>query len=78
MTPESVVVVFFGLLGLGLWMVPSIIAFSRKHPKRVQILLVDIFLSWTIFGWIFAIGWALRGWQDSVEEVPQALKAKAS
>ena len=79
MTTGSVIAVFFGLLGLALWMVPSMIAFGRKHSKRKAILLVNLLLSWTIFGWFFALGWALRGWEDTAaEHQPEALKTKAS
>lgn len=79
MTTESLVAVFFALLGLALWMVPSMIAFSRKHPKRMEILLVDIFLTWTVLGWFFALGWALRGWEAPIAEAPaEEVKAKAS
>jgi hypothetical protein len=79
MTMESTVAVFFALLGLALWMVPTAIAFSRRHPKRRSILLVDIFLSWTIIGWIFAMGWALGIFEDArtAEESPE-VKTKAS
>jgi Superinfection immunity protein len=79
MTTESVVAVFFGLLGLALWMVPSLIAFSRRHPKRKAILLTDLLLSWTVIGWFFALGWALRGWEDPVtEDQPEKVKSKVS
>ncbi|HKT25829.1 MAG TPA: superinfection immunity protein [Terriglobales bacterium] len=74
MTTESVVAVFFGLFALALWMVPAVIAFSRKHPKRMAILIIDLLASWTIVGWFFALSWALRTWEESPEEP----KAKAS
>lgn len=79
MTTESVVAVFFGLLGLALWMVPSVIAFSRKHPKRKAIYLTDLLLSWTVVGWFFALGWSLRGWEDpAIEPQHEQAKRKAS
>lgn len=79
MTTESVVAVFFGLLALALWMVPTVIAFSRKHPKRMAILIIDLLASWTIVGWFFALGWALRAWEESAAIEPtEAPKAKAS
>lgn len=79
MTTGSAVAVFFVLLGLGLWMVPAMIAFSRKHPKRKAILITDLLLSWTIIGWFFALAWALLAVEESApaEQPPQA-KAKAS
>ena len=81
MTTGSAVAVFFGLLGLGLWMVPAMIAFSRKHPKRKAILITDLLLSWTIVGWFFALGWALLALEESStreHEQPGPAKAKAS
>lgn len=79
MTTESVVPVFFGLLALALWMVPTMIALSRKHPKRMAIFVIDLFLSWTVIGWFFALGWALLTWEDSTstDEMEKA-RAKAT
>ncbi len=79
MTTESVVAVFFGLLALALWMVPTLIAFSRKHPKRMAILTIDLLASWTIVGWFFVLGWALHSFEESVPAMPATQpKAKAS
>lgn len=60
----------FGLLGLavGLFIcllllfvhfLPSYIAFSRYHPARWAILLVNIFFGWTLIGWVITVVWAL-------------------
>jgi Superinfection immunity protein len=38
---------------------PAFLAFSRNHPSRWAILLVNIFFGWTILGWIIALIWAL-------------------
>ena len=79
MTTESVVAVFFGLLALALWMIPTMIAFSRKHPRRMAILTIDLLASWTIVGWFFALGWALRTFEESAPTMPtEQPKVKAS
>lgn len=60
----------FGLLGFGVGMVillivlfvhflPSYVAFSRFHPARWAILLVNIFFGWTLIGWVITLVWAL-------------------
>ena len=77
MTTESVVAVFFGLLGLALWMVPSLIAFSRKHPKRKAILLTDLLLSWTVIGWFLRwVGHCAGGKTRLQKTSPTKLRAK--
>lgn len=79
MTTESVVAVFFGLLALALWTIPTMIAFLRKHPKRKAIFIIDLLLSWTIVGWFFALGWALLTVEESAAaDQSDQLKAKAS
>lgn len=37
---------------------PTIIAFMRGSEKRIPILLINIFLSWTVIGWWGALIWA--------------------
>jgi|SRR5262252_6603708 len=52
----------FGLLGsaifLPLYFIPAAVAFSWSHHNRVAILLLNIFLGWTIVGWVGALVWA--------------------
>ena len=47
------------LLALPLAFLPSIIAAARRHPKMLPILLVNIFLGWTVVGWIADLIWSL-------------------
>ena len=41
--------------------VPTFIAYARDHHKRTSILIINLFLAWTIVGWIVALIWALTG-----------------
>ena len=47
-----------GLLLLGLYAVPSLVAWHRQHHNRTAILLVNLLLGWTVLGWIGALIWA--------------------
>ncbi len=50
-----------GLLGLiAIHFLPTIIALVRHHPKTVAIVLINIFLGWTLIGWVVALVWSLR------------------
>lgn len=46
---------------LGLWFLPTIIAFGRGcRPRRIiAITLLCVLLSWTIVGWCFALIWSV-------------------
>jgi len=46
------VLIFFGLL-------PSLIAFVRRHHNRYAILVLNVFLGWTLIGWAVALVWSL-------------------
>lgn len=41
-----------------LYFVPAVTAFVRGHPNRVAILLLNVLLGWTFFGWAGALVWA--------------------
>jgi hypothetical protein len=53
---------FLLMIGLGIvaYFIPGIIAGVRRHPKAISIFLVNLFLGWSVIGWIFALVWALR------------------
>jgi len=39
--------------------IPTFIALWRRHPKTGGILLLNLFLSWSILGWFGALVWSL-------------------
>jgi hypothetical protein len=40
--------------------VPSFVAFQRHLPSRAQVVVVNLFLGWTVIGWVVALVMALR------------------
>ena len=46
-----------------IYLLPAIIAVSRGHPNRISIAILNVFLGWTLFGWIVTLFWSLsRFW----------------
>jgi hypothetical protein len=41
-----------------LYILPTIVAWRRKHPSENAIAIVNIFLGWTFIGWVVALAWA--------------------
>jgi hypothetical protein len=54
---------FFGF-GLGIpflmYFLPSIIALARGKRDIVAIILLNLFLGWSVIGWIVALVWAVK------------------
>jgi uncharacterized membrane protein len=50
-----------------IYMLPTLIAFGREHPRRQDITVVNILLGWTLIGWIGVFLWALL---TQVEDQP--------
>ena len=44
---------------LGLYFVPTVIAVSNRHPRRVPIVVLNVLAGVTVVGWIAALIWAL-------------------
>ncbi len=50
----------FGFLALlVLYFLPGLIASRRKHPQLNSIVAVNIFLGWTLVGWVVALAMSL-------------------
>ncbi|MFJ2456646.1 superinfection immunity protein [Pseudomonas protegens] len=45
-------------VGVVLYFLPTINAKSRKHPNRGPIFLLNLFLGWTLIGWVVAVVWS--------------------
>jgi hypothetical protein len=50
---------FFGF-GFVMYFLPSIIALIRSKRDVTAILLLNLFLGWTMIGWVVALVWAVK------------------
>ncbi len=41
------------------YLLPSLIAVGKRNPDRGSVFMINLWLGWTIVGWITAMGWAL-------------------
>ena len=47
------------ILLIGIYFLPSIVAACRKHVNFTAIFILNLFLGFTLFGWVFALIWAV-------------------
>lgn len=47
------------LILVGLYFLPSFIAYSRKHLNLGAVFVANLFLGWTVLGWVLCLVWAL-------------------
>jgi hypothetical protein len=41
-----------------IYILPTIIAYGREHPRRQDVLVLNLLLGWTLIGWIGVFLWA--------------------
>ncbi len=58
MTTPASAFLFFCILFV-LYFLPSIMAYSRNHRNATGVLVLNIFLGWTLIFWVGALVWAL-------------------
>jgi hypothetical protein len=46
------------LILIALYFVPAMVAARRGHPQMPAIGLLNIFLGWTLIGWVIALVWS--------------------
>jgi hypothetical protein len=54
-----------------IYFLPTIVASSRQHPSGCAIVVVNLFLGWTLVGWVVALAWALSHTPESSESARQ-------
>lgn len=67
---EKTVLIGFAVLGviaLGVFLIPSFVAFSRRHRNRWLILVLNLALGATVIGWLVALIWSLNKIDDPVK-----------
>jgi hypothetical protein len=50
--------IVLGIIFMAIYFVPSIVAMAREHEQKIPILLLNIFLGWSVIGWVVALVWA--------------------
>jgi Superinfection immunity protein len=53
-----VMILCFVVIGLGLYIAPTIVALTRKHPNAGPVAIINILLGWTLIGYAIALAWA--------------------
>ena len=58
--PGLIVLGLCGTLGIFLYLLPSIIASARNLPRSNGVFVLNLFLGWTVVGWVVAMVMACR------------------
>ena len=51
----------FFLIGAAFYFIPAFVAYGRHNTNAGAVLVIDIFLGWTLIGWIVALAMAAGG-----------------
>jgi hypothetical protein len=78
-TGAGLVLVLWVGCGAAFYLLPIFEAHLRKQPNFVSIALVDVFLGWTLVGWVVAMAWgcAARQQPTASESMPKEAPASA-
>ena len=41
------------------YFMPTLIAFLRQHKNKLAIFLLNLFLGWTVLGWVVSLVWSV-------------------
>lgn len=65
----TLLLVVFGV-GLAFYILPTFVAFVRGSPYTEAIAIINLFLGWTLLGWVGALVWACLPFRRSVMPPP--------
>ncbi|MEJ8767720.1 superinfection immunity protein [Oceanobacillus sp. HCA-5259] len=49
-----------GAIALGVYFLPTIIAKINNQPNFVSIFVLNLFLGWSLVGWVISLVWAVK------------------
>ncbi len=65
---QSVLIWLSFLFALAIYFLPTLVAISRTHERQFSIALANLFLGWTVVGWVLAMVWAFS---DQTVDTPE-------
>jgi Superinfection immunity protein len=69
-TGNSLMLLVILTVSIGLYMLPALCAWQRGHPQTMAIAILNVFLGWSILGWIGALVWAATAIKDADRRDP--------
>lgn len=63
------VIVIWVISFIAYW-IPTVVAFVRGVPNKASVLVINLFLGWTIIGWVVALAMAVRSHQQYPQQYP--------
>jgi hypothetical protein len=63
-------IIFYTILLTILWIFPTFIAFVRAHKNAIPIALLNIFLSFTLIGYVVSLIWSFSDNTKNTSNVP--------
>lgn len=64
MPPDSTAIIWAMVLAI-VYFLPAANAYSKRHSGRAWILVVNLFLGWTLLGWFVALAWSAGSAKDA-------------
>jgi len=55
----TILELFFVVLIFAFYFLPTLIAFLRQHKNKLAIFLLNLFLGWTVLGWVGSLVWSV-------------------
>lgn len=52
---ESILVLVFFALAFVVYFLPSLVAWRRRHHQAMVVFVLNLFLGWTLLGWVIAL-----------------------
>lgn len=56
---ETTDILVFAVMATAIYFIPLFVALTRHHQSAAAICVVNVFLGWTIIGWVAAFAWAM-------------------
>lgn len=76
LTASWIVLLVVLVLALGIYLLPTSVAAVRQHRHLGAVFVLNLFLGWTLLGWVGALVWALTAHRDDVmSPQPEARQA---
>lgn len=66
----NLIAITFFFFGPALYLLPTYEAWKNKHPNLTSIALLNVFLGWSVLGWVVAVVWAYKKPEPGANATP--------
>ena len=71
-----IIIILIFIASIPFYFLPSILAYKKNHTNKTAILILNLFLGWTLIGWVGSLVWTFIESDNNTSKISRNVERK--